>query len=485
MRGLTTLALATAACLIGTSLAAPMPAVTVTPGTVSDIVITSNNTVNATAPSPSSSHSSKRQTIVTPGGAEDIVVTANNTVNATKASSSNSASNANLGERSAGQLPLALVNNFASSINAYVTGLDASGRLVMLKADGTFYYPTCESSQTTPQPITDNVAIPLGAKGSTTKITIPGYISAARVWFAAGDLKFFTVWNPATNAPSLVEPSSTNPSDPSAGVNWGFVELTYVENGGLYANISYVDFVGLILGMSLSVTDGSGTQTAQGLSADAVSSICTALEAQGKTDGQEWGNLCMADSSGNLLRVIAPPDYISANPNAFSSYWTTYIDDVWTLFTSLALGIDTQTSSGTVNCSVQTDGLLHCTGDNRGYAKPNAGDIFGCNSGPFAIAGNDNDIHRAVVPRLCAAFNRATYTMVGGSTQPSLAAKSYYQSEPSNCYSKFVHQYEVDGKGYAFSYDDVNPDGDVNQSGVVASASPETLTVIVGGPLSS
>jgi hypothetical protein len=483
MPGLTKLTIVTAACLIGRLLAAPLAEISPTPGTGSTLVISSDKAANATVPGPSISPSTKARTIVTPGGVNDIIVTAKNTLNATVPSSNSSASDVNIVSRSDGQLPLSLINNHAGSVNAYVTGLDENGLLVMLQPDGTFYYPACNKSQSAPQLITSNVAIPLGGKGSTTNITIPGYISAARVWFAEGDLKFFTVWNPATNAPSLVEPSSVNPSDPSAGINWGFVELTYVKNGGLYANISFVDFVGLVSGMSLTVTDGTGTQSALGLTANAISSICSALEAQGQTDGQDWGSLCMADSSGNLLRVISPSDYVSSNPAAFNTFWNTYIEDVWNQFRTDMLSIDTQMSAGIVKCTVQTDNLLKCAGDNRGYAKPVAGDIFGCNSGPFSIQAGDNDIHRAVVPRLCAAFDRTTLMMDGGNTQPSLAASKYYQSVPTNWYSKFVHQHEVDGKGYAFAYDDVNPSGDVDQSGLVASAHPETLTVIVGGPV--
>jgi hypothetical protein len=484
MRGLTTLVFAASACLFGGALAAPLSTANLTPRNAGDLVASSSNPTNATTPAPSRVPSAKKPIIVTPGDERDVVVTAKNTVNATMPSSNSTASTADVARRSTGQLPLALVNNHADAINAYVTGLDSNGLLVMLKPDGTFYYPSCASTQNTPLLITDNVAIALGAKGSTTKITIPGYISAARVWFAAGELKFYTVWNPATNAPSLVEPSSVNPSDPSAGINWGFVELTYVANGGLYANISYVDFVGLVLGMSLAVTDGTGTQSALGLSTNAISAICGALQAQGASDGHEWGSLCMADSGGNLLRVISPADYVSSNPAAFATFWNSYIDEVWAQFAADVLCIDTQMGAGIVNCTVETaDGLLHCAGDNRGYGKPVAGDIFGCNSGPFAIVAGDNDIHRAVVPRLCAAFDRTTLTLAGGSTQPSLGSADYYKSVPTNWYSKFVHQYEVDGKGYAFSYDDVNPDGDVNQSGVVASPNPGTLTVIVGGPL--
>jgi hypothetical protein len=71
----------------------------------------------------------------------------------------------------------------------------------------------------------------------------------------------------------------------------------------------------------------------------------------------------------------------------------------------------------------------------------------------------------------------------GGNLQPGVHADRYYQSAgPVNWFSAFVHQEEVDGRGYAFSYDDVNPDGGVDQSGVVANKSPRLLTVIVGGP---
>ncbi|KAK3075932.1 hypothetical protein LTR53_000361 [Teratosphaeriaceae sp. CCFEE 6253] len=426
-------------------------------------------------------------TRVRPGDADDIIITKEDTVNATRPAPANvTVSNFStpIHEQLAvanGRLPLALVNNFAGSIKAYVTGLNDKGQLVMLQPNGACeLFPTCDPTTSSPKEIKANVAIPLGAKGSTTHVTLPGYISASRVWFAAGDLHFFTVCSSNSDTPSLVEPSAVNPSDPSAAISWGFVELTYVSNGGLYANISYVDFVGLVLGMSLVSGDGS-TQSAEGLRPNAVATLCSLLAAQSAKDGQPWGDLCQVDASGKPLRVIAPIDYVASNPKAFADYFTSYIDQVWTQYSSKALTIDTQAAAGKVACTVK-NGLLTCAGDNRGYAKPSPSDIFGCNSGPFAIAASDNGVHRAVVPRLCAAFNRATLMMPGGDSTPGLASSHYYQGAPTNWYSAFVHQNEVDGKGYAFSYDDVNPDGDVNQSGVVADANPQVLTVIVGGP---
>lgn len=478
MRGLFSIIAAVAAFVSTTG---AIPIITVHPGTKSDVVITKENTINATTTANGTSISA-RNVLDTRA---QLNITSENTLNATTPAPSNGTNitTHSFSAQTTQRLPLAIVNNFpGGQINAYVTGLDPSNRLVMLQPDGTFYYPASDPSQTTPQPINANVAIALGAQGSTTHVTLPDYISAARVWFAEGDLHFYTVWSSGTNGPSLVEPSAVNPSDPSAAVNWGFVELTNNAAGGLYANISYVDFVGLVLGMSLLAGDGS-TQTAQGLHPDAVSTICSQLSAQTAKDGMPWTDLCMADASGKPLRVLAPIDYLSIDPSAFQNYFNSYIDEVWNHYTTNTLTINTQVAAGKVACTVQNNAFV-CDGDNRSYAKPTAADIFGCNSGPFGILGSDNDVHRAVVPRLCAAFNRGTLMLDGGNLQPGLEASSYYQSTPNNWYSYFVHESEVDGKGYAFSYDDVCPDGDVNQSGVVASGSPQLLTITVGGPSS-
>ena len=451
MRGLSRIiALATAALLYGQALSAPI--ITVMPGTANDIIITEENTLNATTPAP---------------------------INGTAKANTHSF----MATTSTERLPLALVNNFpGGQINAYVTGLDSANRLVMLKPDGTFYYPSSRPGQAVPQLINANVGIPLGAKGSTTHITIPGYISSARIWFAEGSLRFYTVWSTGTNGPSLVEPSAINPADPSSAVNWGFVELTNNASGGLYANISYVDFVGLVLGLSMQAGDGS-LQIARGLQPSAVPAICAALVAQTARDGMPWSDLCQASASGKPLRVIAPIDYISLHPTAFQSYFAKHVDDVWNHYAANTLTINTQSGAGHVACRV-SDNALVCAGDNRAYPKPSAADIFGCNSGPFAIAGTDNGIHRAVVPRLCAAFNRGTLLVDGGNFQPGVHADRYYGGggAPVNWFSAFVHREEVDGRGYAFSYDDVNPDGGVDQSGVVANRNPKLLSVVVGGP---
>ena len=44
-----------------------------------------------------------------------------------------------------------------------------------------------------------------------------------------------------------------------------------------------------------------------------------------------------------------------------------------------------------------------------------------------------------------------------------------------------MHAVNLDGKGYAFAYDDVQPDGGADQSGKVNAGDPTTFIVAVGG----
>ncbi|KAF9784173.1 hypothetical protein IL306_008182, partial [Fusarium sp. DS 682] len=184
---------------------------------------------------------------------------------------------------------------------------------------------------------------------------------------------------------------------------------------------------------------------------------------------------------GKPIRVLSPGIRHDLDPQLFDSYWDTYVNEVWKRYTEQDLTINTQTSAGRVKCRVSGNQLT-CEGSDRGFEKPTGKDIWGCNSGPFAISEGDALVHAAIVPRICAAFVRSTLLLDGGNSQPSLGQSSYYTVSPTNHYSRIVHSYEVDGRGYAFPYDDVNPDGNEDASGVVSSDNVQSLTVYVGAP---
>lgn len=111
----------------------------------------------------------------------------------------------------------------------------------MLTAAGTFYYLP-ETGSRVPEALGVDVSIPLPGQGQTLQIAIPTFVEGARVWFADGTLDFAVV--SSINGPALVEPTAVRKDDGSANTNWGFVELAWVPNYGLFANLSFVDFVG-------------------------------------------------------------------------------------------------------------------------------------------------------------------------------------------------------------------------------------------------
>jgi hypothetical protein len=376
------------------------------------------------------------------------------------------------------QLSLSFVNHLSSNVTAYayVTGRDSNNHIVLLQTDYTWYYPAPAQLTTEPTPVPDTVAIPLAAPGTNTAASIPGSLSSGRIWIAQGPLTFSLALDDADEV-ILIEPSVTDASDPNYLVHWGFVELTYGPDDGLFVNLSYVDFVGVSLGIALESTDG-GIQEVLGLPATALTDICRQLDALGGS--LPWNQLCVADSTGAIRRILSPNSYITSHPTAFQDFYTHYVDAVWTTYRTQPLTVNSQGASGNITCSVNAS-TLTCIGDSRDYSEPSAADIFGCNSGPFSIDATDNSIHLKVVPRLCAAFQRGTLLLPGGDQQPGLDPTDYYTTDPNNLYSKFVHELELDGKGYAFAYDDVDPSG-ADQSGLIASADPQLLTITVGGP---
>ncbi|KAK2122246.1 hypothetical protein NOF04DRAFT_1350725 [Fusarium oxysporum II5] len=351
-------------------------------------------------------------------------------------------------------LMVKLINNLdRATVRAYISGLDATGKVFFLS-------PTLHVSSE----ITEDITLSLGSKNQTLDVSLPPFIRSGRVYFADSDLRFFVVNNGGGD--SVVQPSVTNLRDPNADVNWGFVELTYM-NGLLYANISYVDFVGIVLGMMLTEKDGS-TQTTAGLVADAVTKICNDLMKLREADHRDWASLCIANAEGKTVRVLSPGNRHEVEAQLFNDYWDTYVNEVWKKYATQDLVIDTQSNASQVKCRV-SDNQLVCEGSDRGFAKPTSKDIWGCNSGPYS-------------PRICAAFVRSTLLLDGGDIQPSLGQGSYYTVNPTNHYSRIVHSYEVDGRGYAFPYDDVNPDGNEDASGVVSSNNVQSLAIYVGAP---
>lgn len=181
-----------------------------------------------------------------------------------------------------------------------------------------------------------------------------------------------------------------------------------------------------------------------------------------------------------------PP--IPADSSLFDGYYQSYVDEAWTKYTNEDLKVDTQAEWGIVTGRVDSTGLLSFPGAGT-FAKPAAVDIFSCSTGPFgSYPEATRDEMGAIGARLAAALNRST--LVSNADQPDAIGgdgnNNYYQTNPTNHYARIVHGVNLDGRGYAFPYDDVMPSGATgpDQAGTVFDGSPELLTVTVGGPAS-
>ncbi len=361
-------------------------------------------------------------------------------------------------------------NTGSNTVYAFVTGLaiNNGNALMLLEANGrTPYYPPSPSTTLTPLGV--NCAIPLGPSGGAPiTITVP-QLAGARLWFSIGKPLTFLV-NPG---PGLVEPSVTNPSDPNIGIQWDFAEFTY-NSSQLFANISMVDFTCIPIGLTLTDTSGH-SQVVSGLPAGGLDTVCSGLSAQQAADGHPWTDLIVT-SGGQNLRALSPQNAIVMNSSLLSGYFSSYVSQVWQKYTSTTLTVDTQAAAGIVTGRV-SGSLLTFPGI-ASFAQPSTTDIFSCATGPFSTAGASLPV-LGIIPRLAAAFNRSTL-LIDTSQPDGENPANYYKNAITNHYARLVHATLTGGLGYAFPYDDVTPNGGVNQAGPVSSGIPALLSVTVG-----
>ncbi|KAL7622408.1 hypothetical protein AAE478_007913 [Parahypoxylon ruwenzoriense] len=370
-------------------------------------------------------------------------------------------------------LRIALKNSSDSAqVYAYITGiaLQHGGQRCMLMADGQgLYFPRNPPRRLSP--LTKDCAIPLGPPGNTVTITIP-QMAGGRIWFAR-DNKLTFLLNPG---PALVEPSVLNPTDPNRNVDFGFCEFT-LNDAQLYANISYVDFVPrLPIAIALQQASGAVQQVA-GMAPDGIDRIAEGLREQARRDGRPWDKLVII-RNGGILRILSPM-HGNAVRASFNGFYEPYVDEVWAYFQEEQkrgrfMKINTQAAPGKLDAEFRSDGQVLIGGEP--FGRPCTADILGCNSGPFTTGPSPK--RNAIIPRLAAAFARTA--LMNADEHPSYP-DTFYRRNPTNHYARLVHEHNAGGKGYAFAYDDVQPDGGDDQSGKVNAGDPVLFTVTVGG----
>lgn len=366
-----------------------------------------------------------------------------------------------------------LVNNINSSnLHAYIqTTQGGTNERVLITSEGQVYKPVAFSKNVaTPVPKSAKCGIALGPLGSTTTITMPIAMLTGRIYVSDGELDIGAVQ--VGSGTDLQHPTFSNPHDPNFNTSFGFVEINQPDSK-VWANPTYVDFVGLPLAMEMVFEDYA--LNVSGLPSDGVKQVCDRLKDEESKDGYPWSSLCLKGDNGEPIRVLSPEHRSSG----FTNYFDDYINQVWTRFGNDGIVFDLQSNEPLVSCHMYGDSMV-CDSTKRPFSKPASSEIWGCNSGPFANTGDACHDHTG--SRFCAAFHRGTLLLPGGAIQPNLSISKYYPGDvPHNKYARIVHEVQTDHMGYTFPYDDVKPNFNSEVSGSISGDHPSALRIYVGG----
>jgi hypothetical protein len=338
-------------------------------------------------------------------------------------------------------IPLTFKNNSGrgDAVYLYVLGTNlTTGRLGWADANGGFHEWTGGSIPPSPAP---DVSIPGPANGQTKTIQIPKL--SGRVYFSLGaKIKFFLT------PTGLVQPAPWNPSDANRDILFDWSEYT-LNDSGLWINSSQVDMFSVPHAVGVKNTAGTVKSTGT-LIANGRNLFFDALV--GQPGG--WGNLIYTRPSDGLrLRALAPGKGIDAGKLS-ASIMDSYLTKAWDYYRTRTLTVVPFAGQATRYFG-RTSGNAMVFTNSAGqtvatFQKPSTANVFGCDGALFA----PNDLVVGPIARtLCAALNRSTLASI--TTQPSTDPAQFYVDVVTNHYARKIHARMVDGRAYAFAFDDV------------------------------
>ena len=363
-------------------------------------------------------------------------------------------------------LPVTVTNNTGrgDAVHLYVIGVQlSSGRLGYVNQAGTFTPWT--GGQNPPSPAPD-VAIPGAGNGGSTTIQFPRGFSG-RVYFSLGEkLKFFLTPD------GLVQPAPWAGGDANRNILFDWSEFTY-NDAGLWLNSSQVDM--FAVPHAVTVTGASGATKRTGdLVANGRDNVINTLR---NTAG--WANTVQTRADGTVLRVLAPGKAAGAGLLP-ANYLDPYIASAWNAYTTKTLTVVPFGDQPNTRYFGRTTGNTMVFTNASGaqvasFNRPSSASVWGCDGD---LPAPNDQVVGPISRTLCAALNRGTLGTTD--TQPSTNAADFYKNNPTNVYAKVIHANMVDGKAYAFAFDDVGAfeslvhDGDPRAAGLI-------LTPFTGG----
>jgi len=358
-------------------------------------------------------------------------------------------------------LPVTVTNNTGrgDAVYLYVIGVQlSSGRLGYVNQGGTFSPWT--GGQIPPSPAPD-VAIGGPGNGGSTTINFPRGFSG-RVYFSFRDkLRFFLTPD------GLVQPAPWAGGDANRDILFDWSEFTY-NDAGLWLNSSQVDMFAVPHGVTVTGANGATKRTGDVVN-NGRNAIIDGIRAQAG-----WAGTVYTRSDGTVLRVLAPGKAAEAG-GLSPTYLDSYIASAWNAYTGKTLTVVPFGDQPNTRYFGRTSGNVMNFTNSAGqqvasFNRPATASVWGC-AGDLPAP---NDLVVGPISRtLCAALNRGTLGTID--TQPSTNAADFYRNNPTNQYARIIHANMVDGKAYAFPFDDVGAfeslvhDGDPRSAGIILS----------------
>ena len=353
-------------------------------------------------------------------------------------------------------LPLTITNDSGRGepVHLYVLGV-SGGRLGYVTEAGAF---TPWTGGANPPAAAPDVAIDGPAPGAAKTINVPKGLSG-RMYMSFGDKLDFRL-----TPDGLVQPAPWAGGDANANFLFDWSEFTY-NDAGVFLNSSQVDMFAVPHSVSVTGSDGR-TLTTGLLKPGGRQAVIDGMKAD-----PDFAKLVKTRDDGTVLRVLAPGK--GAEGSGFpADYLDGYIDRAWAAYANTDLTVRPfldqpdkvflGRTSGDVLSFRNAGGAQVAT-----FTKPSSANVWGCDGN----LGAPNDLVVGPIARsLCAALQRGT--LGTQAVEPSTDPATFYRSEPANLYNKLIHEQMVDGKAYAFAFDDV-----ANQESLVHSGDPTSIGI--------
>lgn len=295
-------------------------------------------------------------------------------------------------------IPLNVTNNSDRGEPIYLYNLGtqlSSGDQGWADADGTFHPWPDGGDPPIPAP---DASIQGPAPGESMTIQIPRL--SGRLYFSYGQKLVFKL------APGgLVQPAVQNPDDPNHDILFNWSEYT-LNDDGIWLNSTQVDMFSAPYTVGVTRGDGSPINAGQ-LQPGGYRAFFDELTAQ----SGGWADLIRTRADGTVLRALAPGHGIGTG-SLPADIMNDYVDRVWEKY-----GTETLTVT------------------------------------PFAD--QPDVVYTGQVSGAAMTFMDRSGAEVATFEKPDSDPATFYQDDVTNHYARLVHAQMVDGKAYAFAFDDV------------------------------